>query len=377
MRLCVISNGFQEDYMLHFLDSLKGRVERIDFIGSEIYARERIDPSIRFYDLKGGGVEHLSMLNKVRRVFYYYTHLILFFLKNPRKGIIHLQWLRFRYLDGILLPLIYKLLGYKLVYTVHDIVPHDRDTRMNRFLFRMIYKLNWKLICHTEYIRKRLIDEFNITPEKIKVIRHGVYEVGEKELGVSREEALAKLGFDAKDKLILFFGFITGYKGVDLLLDAFTRLNLEPKPKLVIAGRVMDMYQAQFRELQEKYKGEHIRYMLRRIDEAELPLLFNAAEITALPYREASQSGVLFMSYAYGVPVLVPDIGGFPWDVKDGETGFIFRCGDVEDLRIRLEGYLGGKSGSTMFSRESIRSFAQENYSWDQSGKEFVEFLKA
>ena len=85
MRLCVISNGFQVDYMLHYLDSLVGRVDRIDFIGSQIYDRKRIDPSINFHDMKGGGIMDLSAGAKIKRVLYYYSHLIRFFIKKARR----------------------------------------------------------------------------------------------------------------------------------------------------------------------------------------------------------------------------------------------------------------------------------------------------
>ncbi|MBN1950886.1 MAG: glycosyltransferase family 4 protein [Bacteroidales bacterium] len=375
MRICVISNGFQEDYIVHYLDSLVGRVDQIDFIGSRIYPREKIHPSVNFYDLKSGGIMDLPAKVKVRRSMYYYWHLIRFFMKKPRKGIVHLQWLRFKYLDGIFLPLFYKVLGYKLVYTVHDVVPHDRDTWLNRLVFKIIYKLNWKLIVHTEFIKNRLISEFGIRPDRIRVIHHGVYEVSEKELSLPAAEAKTRLGLDEKDYVILFFGFITHYKGLDMLLEAFSKVKTDKPIKLVVAGRSYEGYQENLKALQDQYNQETIRYIIRRIEDDELPLLFNAAELTVLPYREASQSGVLFMSYAYGVPVLVPDIGGFPFDIRDKETGILFTGCDTGDLTVKLEDYVNGKYAPTMMDREGIRKFAKDNYSWAKSGKEFVEFL--
>ena len=104
MRLCVIANGFQEDYIIHYLTSVAGKVDRLDFIGSKIYMHGKIDPSINFYDLKGGGIEGLPLFQKIKRVLLYYSNLILFFSKKPWKGVIHTQWLRFNILDGILLP---------------------------------------------------------------------------------------------------------------------------------------------------------------------------------------------------------------------------------------------------------------------------------
>ena len=375
-RFCIIANGFQEDYMINFLDSIAGKFDQIDFIGSSIYLKERINPSINFYDLQGGGVQNQPLIKRVRRVFIYYFSLVRFFLRKPRKGMIHTQWLRFKILDGIFLPLIFKVFGYKIVYTVHDIVPHDRDTAFNRLVFRIIYKITWKLVVHTEFIKKRLCEEFSIDEKKIVVIHHGVYEVKDENLILKSQDAKIKLGINPDAILILFFGYITHYKGLDLLLEAFRLINAGSSVHLIIAGRVYENYKHTLDEFQIKYKANNIQFIIRRIEEEELPVLFGAADLTALPYREASQSGVLFMSYAYGVPVIVPDIGGFPHDVADGKTGLIFRSEDVKSLKGKIEEFILCKQINPLYSRKEIRDYARENYSWEKSANELINFLK-
>jgi glycosyltransferase involved in cell wall biosynthesis len=373
MRLCVIANGFQEDYMLHYLASISGKVQQIDFIGSNIYPKERIDPSINFYDLRGGGIEGLTFTERVKRVSYYYFNLFLFFIKRPHRGIVHTQWLRFKILDGIIFPIICRALGYKTIYTVHDIVPHDKDTVYNRLIFRIIYSLNWKLIVHTEYLKKRLCEEFRIFPKKIKVIRHGVYEVKDKDI-LPREEAKSRLGIAKDVVVIIFFGYITYYKGLDILLEAFTRIRSEKKLRLIVAGRPYENYRQALNELQIIYNRENIQFLIRKIEENELPVLFGAADITVIPYREASQSGVLFMSYAFGIPVIAPDIGGFPYDVIDNKTGFIFKTCNINNLLAKLEEFVNKRS-DCMLKREEIRDFARTNYSWSKSGDDLIEFI--
>lgn len=362
--------------MINFLAALAGKFDQIDFIGSSIYPKEKIHPSINFYDLQGGGIQNQPLLKRVRRVFIYYFSLLRFFLRKPRKGIIHTQWLRFKILDGIILPIILKVFGYKIVYTVHDIVPHDRDTAFNRQIFRIIYKITWKLVVHTEYIKKRLCEEFSIDEKKIIVIHHGVYEIKEENLILKNQDAKMKLGVNPETILILFFGYITHYKGLDLLLEAFRLINTGSSVHLIIAGRVYEHYKHTLDEFQIKYKSKNIQFIIRRIEEEELPVLFGAADITALPYREASQSGVLFMSYAYGVPVIAPDIGGFPHDVVDGKTGLIFHSEDVNSLKGKLEEFILRRQINPLSDRKEIRNHASENYSWEKSANELVNFLK-
>ncbi len=375
-RLCLIANGFQEDYIINYLASLSGKFDQIDFIGSSIYLKEKIHSSINFYDLQGGGVQNQPLAKRVKRVIIYYFSLLRFFLRKPRRGIIHIQWLRFKILDGIIFPLIFKLLGYKIIYTVHDIVPHDRDTAFNRMVFKIIYKINWKLIVHTEFIKTRLSREFGIEEKKIGLIHHGVYDIKDKNLILDKQDAKIKLGINPDTLLILFFGYITRYKGLDLLLEAFASINAASNVHLIIAGRVYDNYKQALDELQIKYKANNIQFIIRRIEEEELPVLFGAADLTALPYREASQSGVLFMSYAYGVPVIAPDIGGFPHDVIDGKTGLIFRSENVTSLKEKFEEFILRRRNNPLYSKKEIRDYARENYSWEKSANDLVNFLK-
>ena len=244
---------------------------------------------------------------------------------------------------------------------------------MNRLIFKIIYRINWKLIVHTEFLKKRLCEEFRIDCNKIKVIKHGVYEVEEKIL-LSNAEAKNRLGLLADEILILFFGYITQYKGLDLLLAAFSELNTDRGIKLIIAGRPYENYRQKLIGLQNTYTSENIRFIIRRIDEDELPVIFGAADITVIPYREASQSGVLFMSYAYGVPVIGPDIGGFPYDIINNETGYIFKTGDVDDLKSQLVKFVN-EGQENLLDRDRLRQFAHDNYSWQKSGIELINFI--
>ena len=374
-KITVIANGFQEDYVIHYLNSLSGKIEQIDFLGSSIYPRDKIDVCVRIFDVRGGGISDLQFLQKILRVFTYYTLLARYFIRNPGKYPVHIHWLRFKILDGIVLPLLLRMTGKRVIYTVHDILPHDKDTILNKLIFWIIYRANRKLIVHTRYLKDRLCNEFKINSSRIAVLKHGVYSVSDHLIIKNREDAKQKLGFNADVKLVLFFGFITHYKGLDILLRAIANIRDNGRIALLVAGRVNDGYKKTLDELIQSYQIQiDARFIIRKIEDNELPLLFGAADITALPYREASQSGVLFMSYAYGVPVIVPDIGGFPYDVANGKSGFIFQCTNEASLTKTLEDFRNNNNNH-LWSGEEIRKFARDNYSWDLSAKELIEFI--
>ncbi len=154
MHISIIANAFQEDYIVDLLNNLKDKVDKIDFIGSSIYADRKIDPKIKFYDLRGKHDENESRVDKSLRILIYYYHLVIYLYKTKAK-IIHIQWLRFHIIEGILLTIYMRAIGKKVVYTVHDILPRSKDNTYNRLVFKIIYKLQNQLIVHTSYIKKK------------------------------------------------------------------------------------------------------------------------------------------------------------------------------------------------------------------------------
>jgi glycosyltransferase involved in cell wall biosynthesis len=372
MKIISIANGFQVDYMINYLNSIAGKIDQIDFIGSDIYPVDKIPKKIKFINLRGGHEHDASLFIKIKRIIKYYYHLIKYLKKNKTRGIIHLQWLKFYLFDGVIMPWYCKVIGYRVAYTVHDVIPHDKDTRVNRLLFQLIYNLHERLIVHTEFIKNRLIDEFNIPSHKIKIIKHGVYQINDNQI-IERTAAKQKIGIGKENIVLLFFGYITYYKGLDLLLKVFNQLN-SSKIKLIVAGEVKDSYMNEVNLLKKKY-SENITYKLNYINDSELNDLFNATDIVVLPYREASQSGVLFMSYAYGVPVLAPKLGGFPYDIAENKTGILFEADNEKSFYDNLKKTIDSIMHNNLLNRNEIRNYAKINYSWTKSGSELIDFL--
>lgn len=371
MKISIIANGFQEHYIINLLNSLADTIDNIDFIGSDIYPKDKIDKRINFLNLRGDHDENVSILKKIYRIIAYYFRLLRY-LVHTDSSVVHIQWYRFYLLEGIIISLFARVLGKKVVYTAHDVLPHDRATRFNKILFWLIYRFQSEIIVHTGFISDRLVKEFGINPAKIHIIKHGVYEVDEHnniDMHVAREH----YGYSVNDFVLLFFGIITKYKGLPLLLEAFEDISRKTDVKLLIAGSVSAEYVAEMKSIKNKYSSKNITMILRFIKDDEVPYLFNAANATILPYTEASQSGVLFMSYAYGKPVVAPDIGGFSFDILKGETGYLFKVGDKSDLQRVIETLIAEWKTKFPASNDNIKKFARENYSWKQSAVELRE----
>jgi glycosyltransferase involved in cell wall biosynthesis len=204
--------------------------------------------------------------------------------------VVHFQWLAMQQLDGRLLPS-----GVPLVLTAHDVLPRE-PSRGQRAAQRRLYERFDAIVAHTEHSRERLTAELGVAPERVHVIAHGAF-------AHLAELPAGPPPFETDKRVVLFFGLLRPYKGLDVLLDAWRGID---DAELWIVGMPrMDVAALRARA------PTSVRFVTRFLADAELPAYFRRAELVVLPYREIEQSGVLFTALAFGKPLLVSDVGGF------------------------------------------------------------------
>jgi glycosyltransferase involved in cell wall biosynthesis len=161
---------------------------------------------------------------------------------------------------------------------------------------------------------------------------------------------------------LLFFGLIKPYKGLDLLIDAMALVIKQiPEAKLVIAGEVYGDDSIYHKQIQALGLGKAIETHFRYISEPEISSFFGATSLCILPYKSASQSGVIATAYSFGVPVLASDVGGLGEYIIEGETGYLVPPNDPEKLAIAIVKHLQNKPDM----RSSIAEY-REQYSWNK-----------
>jgi len=213
----------------------------------------------------------------------------------------------------------------RVLFICHNVIPHDVG-KMHLLLVKALLRKGDFAIVHSEQ-EKRLVQEAAPSIEVIKHV-HPIYDffaasAGKADHRVSLQDAKDKLRI-SKDKLVLlFFGFVRPYKGLDLLIEAMPKICQRLDAYLLVVGEFWES-RARFDEMiKELPLVENIRIIDRYVPDNEVLLYFTAADVVVLPYREATQSGVIQIAYGFRKPVITTDIGGLAEVVEDGKTGYV------------------------------------------------------
>jgi glycosyltransferase involved in cell wall biosynthesis len=153
------------------------------------------------------------------------------------------------------------------------------------------------------------------------LVRHPLYDsFGEK---LSRQDARKHLGLKADENLVLFFGFIRKYKGLDLLLRAMADDRIPENTRLLVAGEFYEDAQPYLELVKELSLENRVIMENNFIADSDVKYYLSAADCLVQPYRQATQSGVTPLAYHFETPMIVTNVGGLPDLVPDGKAGLV------------------------------------------------------
>jgi D-inositol-3-phosphate glycosyltransferase len=374
MAISLLTGGSDRPYVFGLTTSLMSSGAALDLIGSDEldFPEFRGRPRLNFLNLRGSLDPDVSVGRKILRISMYYAKLI-DYAATAKPRIFHILWNnKFEIFDRTLLMLYYRLLGKKIVFTVHNVNEGKRDskdTRLNRLTLRIQYRLANHIFVHTKKMKCELIDQFGVRRTQVTVIPFGINNAVPN-TSLTPADAKRRLGLREEEGAILFFGRITPYKGLEYLIAAFRRLLAQHENyRLIIAGKPdnCEAYWGAIRQdiHDDVQKG---RMLLREgfIPDEETEVYFKAADVLVLPYRDIYQSGVLFLGHSFGLPALAADVGSFKDEIVDGKTGFVFSPEDPVDLTRAIKQYFTSDLYADLNSRRrEIRDYATERHSWD------------
>lgn len=341
-------------------------------------------PHVRFLNFRGDLSEQATLLRKVVRIVNYYARLFCYAFTS-RADVFHILWNnKFETFDRVPLMLCYKLLGKKTVLTVHNVNARERDDNdswFNRWTLRVQYGLVNHLFVHTQKMKGELVDNYGVLEKKITVVPFGINNATPN-TSLTPGKARDQLGIVATDRVILFFGNIAPYKGLEFLLDAFRIImTKEASYRLIIAGKPKncDAYWNTIRESLDRHPyRERISMRIGFIPDPDTEIYFKAADVVALPYRHIFQSGVLSLGYSFGLPVIASDVGALREDIIEGRTGFVCKPDNAEDLAKAIQMYFVSELYRSLPEcRRTIQQHARRRYSWEVVGEMTVSVYDA
>jgi glycosyltransferase involved in cell wall biosynthesis len=279
------------------------------------------------------------------------------FRRAADADVVHYQWLTFPPLDAWLLPPLRPR-----VMTAHYILPPQPSRRAIRSAHRVFDSMD-AVVAHSDHGAARLRDEVGLDPTKVRVIPHGAFDYLTK---LPEEKPLPAELEGAEGPVVLSFGLLRPYKGIENLLEAFRRVieNAAEAELWIVGNPRMDV--APLRELAARVPGR-VRFVTRFVDEAEIPAIFCRADLLVLPYLDAEHSGVLYTALAFGKPMVLSAVGGFPEVAATGAARLV-PPGDTDALASALSELIDDETARAQLAA-AASSAAAGPFSWDEAAK--------
>jgi glycosyltransferase involved in cell wall biosynthesis len=277
-----------------------------------------------------------------------------------RADLVHWQWFPVPRADRFLLAP-----KRPRVFTLHHYLPERPSRREVRAVRRRLESMD-AVVMHSENGRRRIEEEFGVGQGLVEVIPHGALDYLTRQ---EREVALSPELAAVEGPVVLAFGIIRPYKGTDVLLRAFREVE---GAELWIVGRPMMAARelGELRELAAEAKGK-VRIIDRFIPDPEIPALMRRADLLVLPYRTVEQSGVLYTGLAFGKPMVLSAVGGFPEIAAHGAARLV-KPGDVGELAAAVNELIADPEQRRRLATGAAAA-AATHYSWREIGERHVE----
>lgn len=254
----------------------------------------------------------------------------------------------------------------KVITILDNVLPHE--TRIFDHTFTKYFlNQNDGFITMSDKVKDDLLSF--IPDAKYKIYPHPLYD----HFGAATEknQARKELNLPTDKKLLLYFGYIRDYKGLDILIETISQLPEDYH--LILAGESYGDF-TPYLELIAKFQvKDKITLLNRYIPDREVSLLFSAADVCVLSYKSATQSGVTSIALHYELPLVVTNVGGLKEMVEHEKTGLVAERAEPELVKEQLINY---------FTKYDIQSFRnnikkmKEELSWKRFTEKIIDFSK-
>ncbi len=292
-------------------------------------------------------------------------------LKRASPDVVVIQWWNpfFGFAFGTVANLLAYISDIKVCFLCHNVLPHESTAFDRMLLTYAFWKTNY-FIVHSEEDQQNLI---RLKPNAmIKKNVHPSYAVFGDFESYSKHEARQKLGLENDKKIVLFFGLIRKYKGLQYLIQAMPDVIEAFDCRLLIAGEFYDAKSDYLDLIDACGIGEHTIVVDQYISNEDVAAYFCSADVVVLPYVDATQSGIVQIAFGLHKPVITTRVGGLPEAVDHGYTGLLVEKESPQELAAAIIHYYTENCEET-FSREIVNRAMQ--FGWDTEIRNIEAFM--
>lgn len=271
--------------------------------------------------------------------------MIMLYVIALRPKVVHIQWFRIPLFDLMMVRLLQGVFKIKVVFTAHNLLPHQGNESKNTHVFHKAYHAFSRIIVHSQLTKQELIEQFQVEADTIEVIRHGILPLAVDEKHYAACQALLDEKYASLKGKTVFsaLGYQNYYKGTDLLASVWAEtpeLCLNQNVMLLIIGKVNENGM----DLTMLEGIDNVICENKRIPDEEFLYLLRHTNVYLLPYREISQSGAMLTVLTEHVPLLLTDVGSLAEPLSVANIGWKMQRADKAELRQSLLYLIGHKA---------------------------------
>ncbi len=263
----------------------------------------------------------------------------------------------FGFCHGAISSLIKKEYPNKILFITENVVSHEANK-----VDKILTKIGLRNASMFLALSKNVEEELKRFAKGSKIYRSElpIYDCYKIDDVSEMSKFKNQLGINKDDQVILFFGYVRKYKGLDILLKAFPKiLEKFPNTFLLVVGEFYDNPDSYFKLIEELNITERVKVINQFVPNEEVAKYYLTSDVVVLPYRSATQSGILNVAYGFNKPVIVTNVGGLAEFVIEGKTGFVVKPDSEDEIVKGYEEYLSKKNEVNY--KENIIEYNRKN----------------
>ena len=354
------------DYALHLCKALKKAGIDITLVVTD----DNVDDGTIDFPFLPISPSKTKSVSKYKKLFKYYNYLLNVYklIRKEKYDVIHFQFFRRRRIESLYF-LMLKLIRIKLAHTVHDVTPLN-ENKLDHFFSLMVYKTADVLFVHSNS-NKKALQQLKLSEEKIKVVPHGDFDTFIPDQIITKPEARKFFGLTQEQNIILFFGAIKEYKGLDILLNSLSFASDKINNLTLLIAGMPDPIELKFEYtdiISDLPKEINVIFHDKFIPNVDVEKYFIASDVVLLPYRRISHSGVLHLAYSFGRPVIATNVGDFEETIDEGKSGFVLASNSPENLAEKIIQAFSNRPKLEEMGRYA-RHLSETKYTWEKSAE--------